>query len=273
MRIFLLLFQAFSEFQRDAALRLGAALAFYAVFALAPLLVVLSIVMSLVLGDRMGDAHVQGWLLSALGSEAAALVTSVVAQAAQPVASVGASLLSVGVLLAGATGLFVQLRGALNVIFGADGSRGGLLHALIDRCVAFGVVFLFCAVLVGSLVLGAGILMIESYLPSWFPQQIPLVKILDIAVSIAGITVLLAVLFKTLPARRPAWRLAWGGGLLGALLFTAGKSVFLMYLGWRGFLSIYGAAASLVVLLLWIYFNAQIVLFAAEFVKVSGQSK
>ncbi len=267
-----LLKAAYSEWSADNASRLGAALAYYAVFSLAPLLLIVIGAASLVWGSQSGAAQAQVMteMQRLLGPDGAEMIGAMLESASRPGGgSVWATVVGGVVLLFGATGVFVQLQGALNTIWNVRPAPGrGLWNFVAARLLSFGMILAIGFLLLVSLVVSAGISAMEGYLQTVTPGTQVLARVLSVALSLGIITLLFALIYRYLPDVEIAWRDVWIGAAITALLFTLGKLLLGLYLGRSGAASAFGAAGSLVVLLIWVYYSAQIVFFGAELTQV-----
>jgi len=249
-------------FTNQAAMR-GAALAYYAVFSLAPLLVIATAVAGVIFGERAVQGHLSEQIQEWVGPEAARLVETMVARAAPGQATWLASLASVVVLLVGATGLFSQLQEALDTIWGVQPKAGrGWRDVLHDRFLTFTMVVGSALLVLVSVVVSTALAAVSRYfddVPAGFIRERT-----NLLVSFLVLTLLFAMVYRFLPDARIAWRDVWLGAAVTAGLFTAGKWLIGYYLGRAGTASAFGAAGSLAALLVWLYYSAQIVLFGAE---------
>jgi membrane protein len=262
--------QTFSEWMNDQAATLGAALAYYTVFSLAPLLVISISIAGLAFGREAAEGQIFDHLRELLGEESGRAMQVIVQNASQePKTGVLATIIGFAVLLFGASGVFGQLQTSLNAIWGVQPKPGrGILGVIQDRILSFGFILVVGFLLLFSLLLTAAI----SFAGQRFGEMIvgmeALVQLLNTILSLAVITLLFAMMFKFLPDAKIAWRDVWIGAFITALLFTIGKFALGFYLGRSGVASSYGAAGSLIVLLLWVYYSSQIVFFGAEFTQV-----
>ena len=265
-----LLKQTASEWMEDDAPTLGAALAYYTVFSLAPLLTIAIAIAAFFFGKEAAQGQIFDELRVLLGEEGGKAVEEMVQSAsAQPTAGVVATIISVIILLFGASGVFGQLQASLNTIWGVKPKPGrGVLGMIQDRLLSFGFTLVVGFLLLVSLLLTAGVALVANWLGGLMPGSETLAQILNIVLSLAMITLLFATIFKFLPDAKIAWHDVWIGAFLTALLFTAGKFALGIYLGKSGVASSYGAAGSLIVLLLWVYYSSQILFFGAEFTQV-----
>jgi membrane protein len=265
-----LLKQTASEWMEDDAPSLGAALAYYTVFSLAPLMTIAIAIAGFFFGKEAAQGQIFDELRVLLGEEGGKAMEEMVQSAnAQPTTGVVATVLSVIVLLFGASGVFGQLQASLNTIWGVKPKPGrGVLGMIQDRLLSFGFTLVVGFLLLVSLLLTAGIALVANWMGGLMPGSETLAQILNIVLSLAMITLLFATIFKFLPDAKIAWRDVWIGAFLTALLFTIGKFALGIYLGKSGVASSYGAAGSLIVLLLWVYYSSQILFFGAEFTQV-----
>ncbi len=252
-----------AQWVEDKCPRLGAALAYYTAFALAPLLVIVIAVVGFVFGREATMGEISYQLQNLFGPEGARAIEAMIASADQPASGILATVVGVGVLLVGALGLFGELQDALNTIWKVQPKPGrGVLGFLRDRLLSFsmvlGVAFLLLVSLVASTVLSALGSLLGQHRVSLVGQG------LNVGVGFVVIMLLFAMIYRLLPDVKIAWRDVWFGAAFTTLLFIAGKSLIGLYLGRAGIASAYGAAGSLAALLVWLYYSAQIFLFGAE---------
>ena len=262
--------QTASEWMEDDAPSLGAALAYYTVFSLAPLMTIAIAIAGFFFGKEAAQGQIFDELRGLLGEEGGKAVEEMVQSAnAQPTAGVVATIISVIMLLFGASGVFGQLQASLNAIWGVKAKPGrGVLGMIQDRLLSFGFTLVVGFLLLVSLLLTAGMALMADWIGGLMPGSEALAYVLNIVLSLSMITLLFATIFKFLPDAKIAWHDVWIGAFLTALLFTIGKFALGIYLGKSGVASSYGAAGSLIVLLLWVYYSSQILFFGAEFTQV-----
>jgi membrane protein len=258
-------FQAWSD---DKATRLGASVAYYAIFSLAPILVVVIAVAGLVFGEKAVRGEVVGQVQGLVGSDGAQLVQTMIASASKPSSGIIATVVGIGALLIGATGLFGELQDSLNTVWGIVPKPRGILATIRVRLISFGMVLGIAFLLLVVLVISAAVAAIGQFVGNALPMSETLLEGLDFLISFGLVTFQFAAIYKVLPDAEIAWRDVWPGATVTALLFTLGKIAIGLYLGHSSTTSTYGAAGSLVVLLLWIYYAAQIFFFGAEFTRV-----
>ena len=260
----------------DKVPTMGAALAYYTAFSIAPLLVIAIGVVGVVFGEK-GGAGVFEAIRALIGDNGAQAVQSMVEGAAsKPHAGVVATVIGVITLLIGATGVFGQLQEALNVIWKVTlKPTTGWGVTLRRRLLSFGMVGVIAFLLLVSLVVSAGLAAVGKLFAGALPGGEAVWQAVNMLVSVGVIAVLFALIYKVLPDVRLPWRIAWIGGFWTSLLFSFGKLAIGLYLGKSGIASTYGAAGSVIVLLLWVYYSAQILLFGAEltraYVELSGR--
>jgi len=265
-----LLKQTASEWMEDDAPSLGAALAYYTVFSLAPLMTIAIAIAGFFFGKEAAQGQIFDELRVLLGEEGGKAIEEMVQSAsAQPTVGVVATVISVIILLFGASGVFGQLQASLNRIWGVKPKPGrGVLGMIQDRLLSFGFTLVVGFLLLVSLLLTAGIALVADLAGGLMPASETLAQLLNFVLSLAIITLLFAMIFKFLPDAKIAWRDVWIGAFLTALLFTVGRFALGLYLGKSSVASSYGAAGSLIVLLLWVYYSSQILFFGAEFTQV-----
>ena len=266
---FELLKESGQGWSRDNASLLAAALAYYTIFALAPLMVIAVAVA----GAVFGDAAVQGQIVTEIdhlvGTETAVVIQNLVANASQSGDSFLATVLSAILLLLGASSLFTQLQRTLNMIWGlATAPEKGILNVLRKRSLAFGMVLVVGLLLLVSLAMSTIITAFGQRLEAWFPGIGGTLPQLDFLASLLILTVLFALLYKILPDAQLTWKDVIMGAIVTTLLFMLGRFLIGLYLARSTVTSTYGAAGSFVLILLWVYYSAQIFLFGAEFTQV-----
>lgn len=271
-RLFRLLKASFQEWQKDKASRLAAALAYYTVFSLSPLLILAIAIAGAIFGEQAARGEIVGQIEGLVGQQGAQAIQTALENANQPNVGSFASIISIVVLLFGASGVFVQLQDAMNTIWNVEEKPdGGIQNLIRKRLLSFSMVLVIGFLLLVSLLISAVLSGLSHYLSDLIPGFDFLWQLLNLVVSFGIITVLFAFIYKYLPDVDIQWRDVWTGAAITALLFTLGKWVLGIYLGQGSFGSTYGAAGSLVVLLAWVYYSAQILFFGAEFTQVYAQ--
>ena len=264
-----LLKQTVAEWQRDKVSRLAAALAYYTTFSLAPILIIVIAVASFLFEQSTVQARILEQMRSLLGENAAGLIEEMLTSRSASEDGLWATLISIGLLVAGASGLFIQLQDALNTVWNVvPRPDQGIWKLVRDRLLSFGMVLAIGFLLLVSLMLSAGLSAVSGMFGDLLPGWDIAWQLLNAALSFGVITLLFGLIYKVLPDAEISWGDVWIGAAITALLFTIGKGLIGLYLGNSSVASAYGAAGSFVVLLLWIYYSAQILLFGAEFTQV-----
>ena len=266
--------QTAQEFLQDKAPQLGAALAYYTVFSLAPLiLVLLSLVGVIFRHDAAGAWNkITQQMSYFLDPSAVQVVQSIAQKASQPGKSTLATIIGVALALFGASGVFGQLQDALNTIWGVKAKPGGGIWGFLrSRFLSFAMVGGVCFLLLVSLTLESVLKGFSHYVQSVLPGGIVVAMAVYLIFDFAVVILLFAMIFKFLPDAQIQWRDVWIGAVMTAILFGIGKWLLGFYLGSGAAGSAYGAASSLITLLLWVYYSSQILLFGGEFTQVYAQ--
>jgi membrane protein len=261
--------RALAGWWNDNVPHLGAALSYYTLFSLAPILIVAMAIAGLVFGAEAVRGEIVGQIDGLVGHDGALAVQAMLEGAAKPSSSIPATIIGVITFFLGATGAFLELQTALNAIWRVKPKQStSFLRALIkDRVISFGLVVGLGFLMLTSLLVSAGLAALHTYMGQTFPGALILWEALNVIVSLAVITLVFAMIYKVLPDVELAWSDVWVGGLVTAGLFTVGKVLIGLYLGTSALASSYGAAGSVVVLLIWVYYSAQIILLGAEFTR------
>jgi membrane protein len=269
--VFSLLKQTFQEWLQDKAPQLGAALAYYTVFSLAPLILVLLAIVGVVFRDDPAGVwnKLTQQMSYFLDQSAVQVVQNIAQKASQPGKSTIATIIGIALALFGATGVFGQLQDALNTIWGVKAKPGaGIWGFLRTRFFSFALVAGVCFLLLVSLGIESALKAFSHYVQSVLPGGIFVAITVYLTFDFAVVVLLFAMIFKFLPDVKIQWRDVWIGAIMTAILFVAGKWLLGFYLGTGAAGSAYGAASSLITLLLWVYYSSQILLFGAEFTQV-----
>lgn len=254
----------------DKASALAAALSYYALFSLAPLLLIAIAVAGLIFGEEAARGHVYAQMAGLVGADSAKAMQGIVANMGQQKSGgIIATVLGVATLLFGASGVFAQLQDSLNTIWKAKSpTTNGVLDFFRVRFLSFGMVLGIGFLLLISLILSAGLAALGTFLGGLVPGWVLLGHVLNIALSLGVITLLFAMIFKVLPDTHVTWKDVWLGALVTSALFTLGKFGIGFYLGKASVASGYGAAGSVVIVLVWVYYSAMILYLGAEFTHV-----
>jgi membrane protein len=270
-KAFSLLKQTFQEWLQDKAPQLGAALAYYTVFSLAPLILVLLAIVGVIFREDPAGAwdKITQQMSYLLDSSAVEVVQSIAQKASQPGKSTIATIIGVALALFGASGVFGQLQDALNTIWGVKAKPGrGIWGFLRNRFLSFAMVGGICFLLLVSLAIEALLKGFSHYVQSLLPGGVVIALAIYLVFDFTVVVLLFAMIFKFLPDVKIQWRDVWIGAVITAILFGMGKWLLGFYLGSGAAGSAYGAASSLITLLLWVYYSSQILLFGAEFTQV-----
>ncbi|HVK18977.1 MAG TPA: YihY/virulence factor BrkB family protein [Fimbriiglobus sp.] len=264
--LFGMLVEAGTEWQKDNAMRLSAAVAMYTILSLAPLLVISIKVVAVVLSEQAATRQVERQVQAFLGPKGAAAVNDMVAAASQPGSGALATLVSLGILLFTASGVFAELRDSLNAIWGVAADSGaGVWAAVRERLLSIGMVFVIGFLLLVSQFVTVTLTVLSEYVlgeAGWAAV------VTDLFASTLVITLLFAVLFRFLPDVRLEWRDVLLGSAVTAVLFKLGQYLLSLYFTYISTGSAYGAAGSFVVVLLWVYYSGWILFYGAELIQV-----
>ena len=269
--VFDLLKQTFQEWLGDKAPQLGAALAYYTVFSLAPLILVLLAIVGVIFRDDPAGAwdKITQQMSYFLDPSAVQVVQNIAQKASEPGKSTIATIIGVALALFGASGVFGQLHDALNTIWAVKAKpTRGVLGFLRNRFLSFAMVGGVCFLLLVSLTLESLLKAFSHYVQSVLPGGLVVAMTVYLIFDFAVIVLLFAMIFKFLPDAKIQWRDVWIGAVMTATLFGIGKWLLGLYLGSGAAGSAYGPASSLITLLLWVYYSSQILLFGAEFTQV-----
>ncbi len=264
-----LLIATYTKWTEDHAQGLGAALAFYAVFALAPLLLIVIAIAGAVFGQEAAQGQIIGQIEGLVGGDSAKAIQSMIEETRKPSSGIIATVLAMVMLLLGATGVFAQLQEALNTIWRVEEKPGGGIWKILkDRFISLMAVLGTGFLLLISLIIDAVLSAVGATLGHFLPVPELLLEIINFIVSFAIVTLLFATIYKLLPDISIQWGDVWLGAIMTSFLFTIGKYLIGLYLGKSDVGIAYGAAGSLVAILIWVYYASQIFLFGAEFTAV-----
>jgi membrane protein len=261
--------ETISGFMEDGCLSRGASIAYFTIFSLAPILVVVIAIAGFVFGEDAARGVIFTKLQGMMGGDAAGLVQSMIQSAANKRSGIIATVFSVVMLLITASGVFGELQSSLNAIWKADGTElSTVKHLIKARAQSLGLVATLGFLLLVSLAISAALTAAWHRVDQVVPGASSLLRYVNLALSFAVTTVLFGAVYKVLPDKRLEWRDVLIGSIFTALLYTIGKTAIALYIGSSSVASSYGAASALVVLLLWVYYSAEIFLLGAEFTKV-----
>jgi membrane protein len=270
----MLLKQAVSAWQSDYAPSMGAALAYYTLFSIAPLLLIVISVAGMVFGDAAARGEISEQLAGLMGTEGAAAVESLLQNAHRPARGAVATAAGLAVLLLGATSVFGELQNALDRIWRAPQKKqmSGWWSLLRSRLLSFGMILALAFLLMVSLVASAALAALGKWWGPAFAAWQTLAPLLDALISLGLAMAMFAIIYKVIPRVRIEWRDVWIGAAGTAVLFAAGKMLIGLYLGRSSVASAFGAAGSLVVVMVWVYYSAQIFLLGAELTRAYALS-
>ncbi len=266
-RVWLLLTRISSAYIDDYLSSMGAALAYYTLFSLTPLLLIVVSVAGLFFGDEAARGEIEGQLTALMGDQGAIAIQGLLTSVRKPAQGVAATLLGLVLLLVGATTVFGELQDALDRIWRvpARARSSGWLSLVRARMLSFGMILAIGFLLTVSLVFSAALSTAGHWLEPRFGNWYVVAATTNATAGFLLIAAMFAVIYKVMPQIQVHWKDVWIGALFTAVLFTIGKTLIGLYVGQAGVISGFGAAGSLVVILVWVYYSAQIFLIGAEF--------
>lgn len=264
---------SYREWSEDHASRLAAALAYYTIFSLAPLLIIAIAIAGLLWQRDVVQQQVLNQIGGLVGTQGQTFIAGMLQNASRPGHGILATIIGIITLLFGALGAFNELQTSLNAIWGVEEKKvKGLWNVIrqqvVNRFLSFAMILGIGFLLLVSLVVSTGLTALGTWLGTVLPFQQLILQIINLVISIGLVTVMFAFIFKFLPDAKVAWKDVWIGAFFTAILFSIGKTIIGLYLGSSAVGTTFGAAGSLVIILLWIYYSAQILFFGAEFTQV-----
>jgi membrane protein len=256
------------KWSADNASRLSAAVAYYTVFSLAPLLVIILGLIGWIFGGRVDGGQVMQGMGNIVGPEAASLIESIIENVGRPGRGIAAQIIGVAVLLVGASGVFYELHASLNTVWGVERRSTGITGTVKSRLPSFILIFVVGLLLLVAVVAGAGISTFGRLMGNSLPGAAYVLHTANFILSFVLIALLFAIVYRMLPDAEIEWSDVWVGAALASLLFAIGKFAIGLYLARSTMLSLYGAAGSLIVFLAFVYYSAQIFFFGAEFTRI-----
>ena len=264
-----LLSETYKRWRQDNAPTLGAALAFYTTFSMAPVLIILMAILGVILGKETVQVEIFRRATELIGAQGASAVKMMIKAAYRPGSGLPATIIGILVILIGSTSALVMLKRALNLIWGArPNPKAPIWNLIKERLMSFVMILVIGLLLVLSLLLSFVLSFLTGFVQNLVPVPVFFIHMADLVLSFLLTTLLFAVVYKVLPDVKIAWTDVWVGSASTAILFTLGKFLFGLYLGRRGIHSAYGAASSLAIILMWVYYSAQIFFIGAEFTQV-----
>ena len=274
-RIRQILYGAAVELIADNGLVLAASIAFFTIFSLAPLLLLVVALAGLAFGQAQTRTEIQNQFEALMGPDSAQFIAGVISRASKGSRGV-AAVVSIATLIFGATGVFVQLKAALNSVWGvqikSEKPTSTVVRLVWDRIVSFAMMLVIAFLLLASLTVSAALAALARWSSTLIAGWEMLSQVVNGVVSFAVIAFLFGAAFKILPDVHIGWRVVWFGGAVTALLFTVGKELIGMYLGQDSIASVYGAAGSMIIILMWVYYSSIIFLYGAEVTLLSARA-
>ncbi|MHB8131846.1 MAG: YihY/virulence factor BrkB family protein [Mobilitalea sp.] len=260
-----LLVDSYSQFIDDKGLKMAAALSYYTAFSLGPMLLIIISVVGLFFGEDKARIAIVEEANKLLGADGANMLNTIIKGASNLSTGILAASISIILLILGSVGVFIELQESLNIIWGVELKPGrGLRNIIRTRLLSFSMVIASSFVLIVALIVDSALNALHTYLGNLFPSIIPIVEIFNGVGSFFVTTLLFAVIFKYLPDVFISWKYVWTGAVVTSLLFSMGKYLIGLYLKKSSYTSTYGAAASLVILFVWIYYSGLILYLGAE---------
>ncbi|HUM46431.1 MAG TPA: YihY/virulence factor BrkB family protein [Chitinophagales bacterium] len=271
--IYQLLKQTFTEFLEDNAIKFSAALAYYTIFAMAPALLIIMSLLGFFFGKDAIEGEVYGQINSLVGAQAALQIQDIIKNIHLTQDNLFATAIGAGLLLIAASGIFGEIQDSINSIWGIKAKpKRGIVKLLINRLLSFSMLVTIGFILTVTLMINALVNLLSTAIGSYFPgMTLYFLFAFDNLLTIVAITSLFAIIFKILPDAQIKWKFVMVGALVTAALFMIGKFVIGYYLAKSNIASVYGAAASIMIIMVWVYYNAIILYFGAEFTQVYTQ--
>lgn len=270
-RIWALMKATVEGYVEDDALSHGAAIAYYTIFALAPVLVIVIAIAGLAFGQEAAEGAISGQIEGLMGHDAAMAIQGMIRSAGNHKSGVIATMIGVVTLLITASGVFTEMQSSLNLIWRADPPAGTVTRLVRARAASLGLVAALGFLMMVSLVISAGLSALSDVMNQLLPSAAILLRVVNFLISFALISVLFGAIYKILPNKRIEWRDVTIGAVVTALLFTIGKMAIGLYIGSSAVASSFGAAGAFAVVLVWIYYSSQIFLLGAEFTRAYAE--
>ena len=255
------------SWNKDDPWRLSAVVAYYAILSLPGLLVIIFNMLSYFWGAELVEGQIYEEIESAMGTSAANTIHSIFEGAIEDETSLISTIIGIGALVFGATGVFYHLQISLNKVWEVVSvPKQGILRYIIDRTRSFGFILIIGFLLLISFIISILLSALQDYFATWFPElSLYLIQVANIVVSLGVVTILFALIYKYLPDIKIGWKNVWFGAFIAAFLFAIGKEVLTIYFSEANPGSVYGAAGSIIIILLWVTYSCLILLFGAEF--------
>jgi len=264
-----LIYETFNQFIDDKGFKMAAALSYYAAFSLGPLLMIVISVAGLFFGEDAARGEISKQMTNLVGKDGAEMIETIVKGASNIATGIFAGIVSIIFLILGAVAVFIELQESLNIIWGVESKPGrGIWGFLKNRLVSLSMVIATGFLLMVSLIINSMISLLYNYFGEYLNSIFTASEAINLITSFIVITLLFALIFKYLPDVIISWRYVWFGAVITSFLFSVGKYFIGLYLGNSSYSSTYGAAASIVILFIWIYYSGLILFFGAEFTQV-----
>lgn len=266
--IFSLIVKTYDQFLDDKGFKMAAALSFYSAFSLTPMLIIIIAIAGFVFGEEAVRGQIVIQIQDLIGRDGAVMIETMIKGASAPAKGIFATIFSIVVLILGSVGVFLELQESLNIIWGVEQRPGrGIKGILKNRFSSFSMVISTAFILLVSLIVNAALAALQNYIGARF-YIATIMIVVNFLISFSVITMMFALIFRYLPDVIIRWRFVFMGAVITSLLFSIGKFAIGTYLGSSTYSSTYGAATSLVILLMWIYYSGLILYFGAEFTQV-----
>lgn len=267
--IWKLLVETFDQFIDDKGFKMAAALSYYAAFSIGPLLMIVISIAGIFYGEEAARGEISKQITYLVGPDGSEMIETIIKGASNKTTGIIAGIVSILFLVLGSVGVFLELQESLNIIWGVEMKPGrGVWGFVKNRLVSFSMVVATGFIMMVSLLINSLIYMVYNFLNTYMNNLLPASELINIITSFIIITLLFAMIFKYLPDVLISWRYVWFGAVITSLLFAIGKYFIGLYLGNSSYSSTYGAAASVVILFIWIYYSGIILFFGAEFTQV-----
>ena len=268
-KIWSLLVRTFDHFIDDKGLKMAAALSYYTAFSFGPLLIIVISIAGLIFGEEAARGEISNQITYLIGKDSADMIQIIIKGASNVSTGIFAGILSIILLILGSVAVFIELQESLNIIWGVELKPGrGIWGFIKNRLISFSMVIVTGFLLMISLLINSLINLLSNFINDNIKDFLPMTEIINFITSFVVITLLFAMIFKYLPDVLISWKYVWFGAVITSLLFSIGKYLIGFYLGNSSYTSTYGAAASVVVLFVWIYYSGIILFFGAEFTQV-----
>lgn len=262
-------FKTYNQFLDDKGFKMAAALSYYAAFSLGPLLIICISIAGFIFGEEAVRGELSSQITYLIGKEGAEMVEIIIKGASNLTTGFIAGIISLIFLVLGSLGVFIELQESLNIIWGVEPKPGrGIWGFLKTRVTSLSMVIATGFLMMISLIVNTIISLIYNIFDEYLGSFLPVTEIINLVSSFIIITLLFAFIFKYLPDVIISWKYVWIGALITSILFSFGKYLIGIYLGNSSYSSTYGAAASFIILFIWIYYSGIILFFGAEFTQV-----